>query len=410
VTTKPELLAPAGNLEKMKIALTYGADAVYIGGMQFSLRAYADNFNLAELKEGIGYAHKAGKKVYVTMNVFARNDDFDGMEEYVRSIKQAGADAVIISDPGILELVKETEPDLEIHLSTQANNTNYRSAIFWHKMGVKRIILARELSLEEIRRIRENTPESLELEAFVHGAMCMSYSGRCTISNYLTGRDANQGECTQPCRWRYYVMEEKRPGEYMPIVEDDRGTYLFNSKDLCMLEHIPELARSGLSSLKIEGRMKSGYYIANVVSSYRKELDRYWSDPEGYLFNRKSMDELKKASHRPFTTGFYFKKPDKDSIQYNSSSYIRGYDFVAILLKNLEDRGMILVEQRNHFKKGDVLEIIQPGEEYLNYEVAEMYDEEKNLITSAPHPQQRIFLPFKGSLKPWSLFRRRRNS
>ena len=281
MTTKPELLAPAGNLEKMKIALTYGADAVYIGGMQFSLRAYADNFNLAELKEGIGYAHKAGKKVYVTMNVFARNDDFDGMEEYVRSIKQAGADAVIISDPGILELVKETEPDLEIHLSTQANNTNYRSAIFWHKMGVKRIILARELSLEEIRRIRENTPESLELEAFVHGAMCMSYSGRCTISNYLTGRDANQGECTQPCRWRYYVMEEKGLVNIC-LLWKMTGALIYSTPSLCMLEHIPELAEIRLSSLS-EGRMKSGYYIANVVSSYRKELDRYWSDPEGYL-------------------------------------------------------------------------------------------------------------------------------
>lgn len=410
MTAKPEILAPAGNLEKMKIALAYGADAVYIGGRQFGLRAFADNFNLEEMKKGIEFAHNRGKKVYVTMNIFARNDDFVGMEEYIRSLKQIGADAVILSDPGILDLVRETEPDLEIHLSTQANNTNYRSAMFWHKMGVKRIILARELSMDEIYQIRKNTPDSLELEAFVHGAMCMSYSGRCTISNYMTGRDANHGECTQPCRWRYYVVEEKRPGEYLPIVEDDKGTYLFNSRDLCMLEHLPYLVQSGLTSLKIEGRMKSGYYVANVVSSYRKELDRYMNNPKDYLFDSRSMVELKKASHRPFTTGFYFDKPDRESKQYEGSGYIREYDFVARHLKNLEDKGLILVEQRNHFKKGNRLEIMQPGEEFISYEVNQMFDEEMNLITTAPHPQQRIYLPFHGSLKPWSLFRRKKES
>lgn len=405
---KPELLAPAGNLEKLKIALAYGADAVYMGGKQFGLRAFADNFNLEEMKEAIDYAHRMGKKVYVTMNIFARNDDFAEMVDYIRSLKQIGADAIILSDPGILDLVRETEPDLEIHLSTQANNTNYRSARFWHKMGVKRIILARELSLTEIRQIRENTPESLELEAFIHGAMCMSYSGRCTISNYLTGRDANHGECTQPCRWRYYVVEERRPGHFMPIVEDDKGTYLFNSKDLCMLEYLPELLQTGLTSLKIEGRMKSSFYVANVVSSYRKELNKYLDNPTGYQFEQKSLEELKKANHRPFTTGFYFNKSDHKTIQYESSNYVRGYDFVAMLLKNITDRNMILVEQRNNFKKGDLLEIMQPGKDFIEYEVKEMYDEEMNIIETAPHPQQKVYLPYKGSLKPWSLFRRRK--
>ena len=405
---KPELLAPAGNLEKLKIALAYGADAVYMGGRQFGLRAFADNFSEEEMREGIAYAHQLGKKVYITMNIFARNNDFEGMEDYVRFLHRAEVDAVILSDPGILELVRETEPDLEVHLSTQANNTNYRSAMFWHKLGVKRIILARELSLEEIRTIRANTPETLELEAFVHGAMCMSYSGRCTISNYLNGRDANHGECTQPCRWKYHVVEEKRPGEYMPILEDERGTYLFNSKDLCMLDHIPELMESGLSSLKIEGRMKSGYYVANVTAPYRKEIDRYFREgPASYQYDPESLVELKKASHRPFTTGFYLHHPGSDGNQYEGSNYIRGYQFVARLLENREDHNKILVEQRNHFKLGDRLEIMQPGEDYLDYEVTELFDEEGNSLEAAPHPQQRILLPFRGILKPWALFRRK---
>lgn len=405
---KPELLAPAGNLERLKIAIAYGADAVYIGGQQYGLRAFAGNFSAEEMEEGIKYAHQNGRKVYVTMNVFARNEDFMGMEDYILRLQNMGADAIIISDPGILNLVRETAPDLEVHLSTQANNTNWRSAMFWHEQGVKRIILARELSLGEIKEIKANIPQSLELEAFVHGAMCMSYSGRCTISNYLSGRDANRGECTQPCRWKYYVVEEKRPGEYMPIVEDEKGTYLFNSKDLCMLEHIPELVQSGLDSLKIEGRMKTSYYVANIVSAYRKELDRYLDDPDNYVFDPSSLTELKKASHRPFTTGFYFNQPGADANVYGDSSYVRGYDFVAMLLENQEDKDMILVEQRNNFRVGDKLEIMQPGQDYLEYEVTEMYDEDMNPVTVAPHPQQRLYLPFKGTLKPWSLFRRKK--
>lgn len=402
----PELLAPAGNLERLKIAFAYGADAVYIGGRQFGLRAFADNFSREEMEEGIEYAHKSGKKVYVTMNIFAHNEDFDGMEDYITMLDEIKADAVILSDPGILGLVRDTAPSLEIHLSTQANSTNWRSATFWHQQGVKRIILARELSLQEIKGIRDNTPQSLEIEAFIHGAMCMSYSGRCTISNYLTGRDANRGECSQPCRWKYHLVEEKRPGEYMPIVEDERGTYFFNSKDLCMLEFIPELMETGLTSLKIEGRMKTSYYVANVISAYRKELDRYCDNTSNYIFDPNNLKELNKASHRPFTTGFYFKKPGSEDHVYDNSSYIREYDFVGMLLETLEEKGLILVEQRNSFAVGDQLEIMQPGEHHISYKVTEMYDSDMNPITIAPHPQQQVYVPFKGHLKPWSLFRR----
>lgn len=405
---RPELLAPGGNLERLKMAIAYGADAVYIGGRQYGLRAFAENFSGDEMEESVKYAHGHGKRIYVTMNIFPRNQDFIGMEEYIRFLEKIGVDAIIISDPGILELVKSTAPDMEIHLSTQANNTNWRSACFWHKQGVKRIILARELSLEEIREIRERTPDTLELEAFIHGAMCMSYSGRCTISNYLTGRDANRGECAQPCRWKYYVVEEKRPGEYMPIVEDDRGTYLFNSKDLCMIEHIPELVGSGLSSFKIEGRMKSSYYAAATVAAYRRELDRYFSDPKAYVYDGKSMEELNKASHRPFTTGFYFNKNSNSYTEQGTSNYIRNYDFVGLYLDYVADRKLMLVEQRNSFAIGDELEILQPGEEFFMYEVKDMYDEELNPISVAPHAQQKVYLPMDKRLKDWTILRRRK--
>lgn len=406
--SKPELLAPGGNLERLKIAIAYGADAVYISGRQYGLRAFADNFSSTEMEESIRYAHKHGKRVYVTMNIFPRNEDFEGMKEYILFLNRVAVDAVIISDPGILDLIKETAPDMEIHLSTQANNTNWRSATFWHKQGVKRIILARELSIEEISEIREKTPDTLELEAFIHGAMCMSYSGRCTISNYLTGRDANRGECTQPCRWKYHVVEEKRPGVYMPIVEDDRGTYLFNSKDLCMIEHIPELVKSGLSSFKIEGRMKSSYYAAVTVAAYRRELDRYLSNPETYTFDENSKAELSKASHRPFTTGFFFDKHNSPYTEHESSNYVRDYDFVGLFLDYIKDKRLMLVEQRNSFAIGDRLEIIQPGEDFITYEVKKMYDEEMNPITIAPHPQQRVYLPIEIRLKDWSMLRRRK--
>ncbi|HZK34575.1 MAG TPA: U32 family peptidase [Bacillota bacterium] len=405
---KPEILAPAGNLERLKIAIAYGADAVYMGGKQFGLRAFANNFTPKEMEEGVRYAHKRDKKVYVTLNIFPRNEDFDGMEEYLKTLSSMGVDALIVSDPGILTLIKESAPELEIHMSTQANNTNWRSANFWHQLGVKRIILARELSLGEIRDIRNKTPDSLELEAFVHGAMCMSYSGRCTISNYLTGRDANRGECAQPCRWKYHVVEEKRPGEYFPLAEDDKGTYLFNSKDLCMIGHIPDLVGTGLASLKIEGRMKTSYYVANVVSAYRKELDRYFRGKEEYQYQSNSLVELGKASHRPFTTGFYYNEPDKSLTEYKSSNYIRDYDFVGLYVNYLGDKNLMLVEQRNSFSIGDELEIMQPNEDFLSYEVKAMYNENLEPIEIAPHPQQKIYLPIDRGLKPWSIFRRKK--
>lgn len=407
---RPELLAPAGNPERLKIALAYGADAVYIGGKDFGLRAFADNFTDVEMEKGIEYAHSLNKKVYVTMNIFAHNSDFTGMEEYIKWIHEVGADAVIVSDPGVFSLVKETASELEIHISTQANITNWRSAYYWHSQGAKRIILGRELSLEEIREIRRNTPDTLELEAFIHGAMCMSYSGRCTISNYLTGRDANRGECAQPCRWKYYLVEEQRPGEYMPVVEDDRGAYFFNSKDLAMLAHIPELMESGLSSFKIEGRMKTAYYVATVVQAYRREIDKYLGDPEGYSFDPEALNELKKASHRPFTTGFYLHKPTGEDNEYRSSKYIRGYDFVGLVKGFDKEKGMYLVEQRNNFSVGDRLEIMQPGEQYTDYIVEELYDADMCPIDNAPHPQQQLYMPFDMTLKPFTILRKAKGS
>jgi putative protease len=404
----PELLAPAGDLEKLKIAVAYGADAIYIGGKRFGLRAFAGNFEKDEIEEAVKYVHKYGRKIYVTINIFAHNDDFSGMAEYIGFLSKAGVDAVIVSDPGILSLVKDVDPDMEIHLSTQANTTNWRSALFWHNMGVKRIILARELSLAEIKEIRERTPATLELEVFVHGAMCMSYSGRCMLSNYLAGRDPNRGACAHPCRWKYYLMEEKRPGEYLPVMEDERGSYILNSKDLCMLEYIRELAGIGLDGFKIEGRMKSGYYVAVVVKAYRQELDRYERDPEGYSFNPEALEEVKKASHRPFTTGFYFGKPTHNDNEYSSSQYIREYDFVGLVLGYERENRMAEVEQRNPFRIGDEVEILRPNSGNLNYSIRQMLDENYQPIDHAPHPQQKVYLPIEHPLEKYSMLRRKK--
>ncbi|NLW01061.1 MAG: U32 family peptidase [Clostridiales bacterium] len=404
----PELLAPAGDLEKLKIAVAYGADAVYIGGKRFGLRAFAGNFENNEIVEAVEYAHKHGRRVYVTLNIFAHNDDFDGMAEYIRFISKAGVDAVIVSDPGILLLVKDTDPEMEIHLSTQANTTNWKSALFWHEMGVKRIILARELSLDEIMEIRDRTPDTLELEVFVHGAMCISYSGRCMLSNYLAGRDPNRGACAHPCRWKYYLVEEKRPGEYLPVMEDDRGSYILNSKDLCMLGHIRDLAGIGLNGFKIEGRMKSGYYVAVTVKAYRQELDKYKRDPNGYIFDPAALEEIKKASHRPYTTGFYFGKPTQDDNQYSSSQYIRNYDFIALVLGYDYERNMAVVEQRNPFRVGDNIEIFSPAGQNMNYTITQMLDEDGQPIENAPHPKQKVCIPIKHPLEKYSIFRRKK--
>ena len=385
---KVELLAPAGDLERLKIAFEYGADAVYLGGENFGMRTAAKNFSMEDIKEGADFAHERGKKIFVTVNIIPHNEDFEGFEEYLLDLEKAGVDALIASDPGVIDVIKETVPNMEIHLSTQANTTNYRSANFWYKQGVKRVVIARELSFDEIKEMRDNVPEDLDIEAFMHGAMCISYSGRCLISNYMTGRDANRGSCAQSCRWKYSLMEEKRPGEYFPVYEDDRGTFFFNSKDLCMIEYIPELIESGITSLKIEGRMKTVYYVATVVRAYRMAIDEYYKDPENWKFNPVWLEELKKGSHRHFTTGFYNNKPGTEEQNYASASYVRNYDFIGIVLEDADENGLVTVEQRNKMVVGDEIEIMGPYTETITTTITEMYNEDGEPIEAAPHPRQ----------------------
>lgn len=383
----PELLAPAGNLEKLKIAITYGADAVYIGGEEFSLRVAADNFTVEEMKQGIDFAKKNHKKVYLTANIIPHNSDIDEYAKYLNEIKDLGLDAVILSDLGMFEVTKEVAPSLDIHISTQANNVNYKSADFWYKMGASRVILAREMSFEEIREIRERTDPNLELEAFVHGAMCISYSGRCLLSNYMAGRDGNGGACAHPCRWKYYLMEEQRPGEYMPVFENERGTFIYNSKDLCMIEYIDRLINSGLSSLKIEGRVKSEFYVATVVAAYRKAIDSYIENPDGWKFNPEWLAELKKVSHRDYTTGFYFGKPGGTEQHYASSSYIREYDMVG-LVEDFDDKTSVAkVVQKNRFFKGDEVEFLCPDGSFFTQKIEHMTDLDGNELEVANRPQ-----------------------
>lgn len=403
---KPELLAPAGNLEKLKFAIIYGADAVYLAGKAYGLRAGAGNFTLEEMEEGVKFAHHRGKKVYVTLNIIPHNDDLKALDQYIKDIDEIGVDAVIVADPGIIMLVKENAPDLPIALSTQANNTNWKSANFWHNLGVDRIILARELSLKEIKEIGEKTPSTLEIEAFVHGAMCISYSGRCLLSNYMVNRDSNRGACAQACRWQYSLVEEKRPGEYYPVYEDERGTYIFNSKDLCMIEHIPELVESGLSSLKIEGRMKSLYYVATIVSVYRKALDAYFKDASGFKTDPNWLMEVEKASHREYTKGFYFNKPGAQEQIYTTSAYVRNYDFVGIVLAYDPKTKMASIEQRNKMMLGDEIEIMGPGRDFFHHKIEEMWDEEGNSIDAAPHPQQIVKMKIHHQLSPWDILRK----
>ena len=394
-TKKVELLAPAGDLEKLKIAVLYGADAVYIGGEAYGLRAKAKNFSIETMKEGIDFAHAKGVKVYVTANIYAHNADFEGMADYFRDIEKIGADALIISDPGVFSLAREVVPNMEIHISTQANNTNWHSANFWHGLGAKRVVVARELSLGEIGEIRKNIPEDMDIEAFVHGAMCISYSGRCLLSNYLSGRDANKGACAHPCRWKYRLVEETRPGEYMPIEENERGTYIYNSKDLCMIDHIPELIDAGIYSFKIEGRMKTPFYVGNVIKAYREAIDDYISDPELYESKKAYyINEVSKASHRDFTTAFYFGKPDGNQQVYTNNTYIRDYDFVGMVMENSDKDGFAAVMQRNKFSKGETVEIMpQKGRDW-NMNVGIILNEDGEEIESAPHPQQIVRLKF----------------
>lgn len=404
---KIELLAPAGDLEKLKIAVMYGADAVYLGGTSFGLRAKAKNFDYAQMKEGIDFAHAHGVKVYVTCNIFAHNEDFNELPDYFKQLEELGADAVLVADPGVFATARETVPDMDIHISTQANNTNYNSALFWHKLGAKRIVMARELSLKEIKGISDNIPPDLEIEAFVHGAMCISYSGRCLLSNYLSGRDANKGACSHPCRWQYYVTEQTRPNEYMPIVEDDRGTYIFNSKDLCMIEHIPELVDAGIMSLKIEGRIKTSFYVGTVVRAYREAIDDYIKDPDLYESKKEYyLQEAAKASYRGFTTGFYYGKPGANEQIYTTSSYIRTYDFIGMVLDYDENTGFATIEQRNKFVVGDEVEFLRHRGEIFSQKVTEMYNEDGERITEAPHPQQIIRLKVDKPVEKWDMMRK----
>ena len=389
---KTELLIPASNLEVLKTAVMFGADAVYIGGEAFGLRAKAKNFTLDDMREGIAFAHERGVKVYVTANILAHNYDLEGARKYFGELKEIKPDALIISDPGMFTLAKEVCPEIDIHISTQANNTNYLTYDFWYKMGATRVVSARELSLVEIKQIREHISEDMEIESFIHGAMCISYSGRCLLSNYFTGRDANHGACTHPCRWKYAVVEESRPGEYLPVYENERGTYIFNSKDLCMIEHIPEIIDAGIDSLKIEGRMKTALYVATVARTYRKALDDFMESEEKY---RENMDwykaEIGKCTYRQFTTGFYFGKPDENTQIYNSNTYINEYIYLGIC-GEIDERGLVRIEQRNKFCVGDVIEIMKPNGDNVLTRVLAMYNEEGEAMESCPHPKQVVYL------------------
>ncbi|HWR44913.1 U32 family peptidase [Sporomusa sp.] len=401
---KPEILAPAGNLEKLKMALIYGADAVYMGGKAFGLRAFSDNFDQDDLREGIDFAHSLGKKSYITINIFPHNDDLAGLPDYIKDVAAMGADAIIVSDLGVFRIARQVAPALPIHISTQANSTNWSTAQFWQELGASRIVLARELSLDDIRLIRQKV--DIELEAFVHGAMCMSYSGRCLISNYLTGRDANRGECAQPCRWKYHLMEESRPGVYLPVLEDERGTYIFNSKDLCLLNHLPELVESGLNSFKIEGRMKSVHYVATVVKVYREAIDSYASSPSDFRIKQGWLDELQKVSHREYTTGFYFNKTTEQDQIYTSSSYTQTHDFVGLVKEYNPATGMAVIEQRNNMKVGEEIEIMQPGQENFLQTISAMFNADGTPIEVAPHPQQIVTMPVSRPVAPYAMLRR----
>lgn len=402
---KPELLAPAGNLEKLKKAFIYGADAVYIGGEEFSLRVAADNFTLDEIREGVEFAHARGGKVYLTANIIPHNRDIEEYKKYLLEVKDTGIDAVILSDLGMFSVTRQLAPELEIHISTQSNNVNYESARMWYEMGAKRVILAREMSLAEIREIRDEVPPELELEAFVHGAMCISYSGRCLLSNYMAGRDSNQGNCAHPCRWKYYLMEEQRPGEYMPVFENERGTFIYNSKDLCMIEHMDDLVQSGLSSFKIEGRVKSEYYVATVVKAYRQAIDAYLADPEHYRFDPDWLAELKKVSHRDYTTGFYYGRPSGKEQHYASSSYIREYDMVGVVTGYDPETGLARVVQKNRFFKGSELEFLRPVGKFFKQTIDYMTDENGVELEVANRPQSIVYIKTDLPVEPDTFLR-----
>ena len=408
---KVELLAPAGDLEKFKTAIQYGADAVYLAGDKLGLRTASKNFSLDDIKEATKIAHDLDKKVYLTLNVISHNKDLEGVDEYIQSLDEAGVDAFIVSDPGIFQKVKTLAPSKEIHISTQANITNTATVEFWKSLGADRVILARELSLEEIKEIKDEVKDSIMIEAFVHGAMCMSYSGRCLLSNFMTGRSANMGDCAHPCRYKYYLMEEKRPGEYFQITEDENGSYIMNSKDLCMINHIPELIEAGVDSFKIEGRVKSEYYVATVINQYRRAIDDYYEDIEKYNYNRDNniyLEEIEKVSHRDFTTAFFFGDVKEASLTYDNSSYIRLYDFVAKVLDYDEDKKLMKVQERNKFSIGDKVEIFGP-KFYDKFTINKIYDEDMNEVDNINTPMKEAYLAYDKKVEYNYMIRRKAN-
>ena len=403
---KPELLVPASSLEVLKVAVMYGADAVYIGGEMYGLRAKAKNFSMEDMAEGIRFAHEYGKRVFVTANITAHNRDLEGVRKYFRELHKIGPDALIISDPGVFTIAREVCPETEVHISTQSNNVNYETYLFWQRLGAKRVVSARELSIKEIAEIRANIPDDLEIETFVHGAMCISYSGRCLLSNYLVGRDANQGACTHPCRWKYSIVEEKRPGEYMPVFENERGTYIFNSKDLCMVEHMDDVLNSGIDSLKIEGRMKTALYVATVARTYRKAIDDYLESPEKYRANMSwYQEQISNCTYRQFTTGFFYGKPDENTQIYDNNTYVKEYTYLGYAEK-VDENGFAHITQRNKFTVGETVEIMKPDGRNIEAVVKAIYDEDGNSVESAPHPQQKLAVDLGTEIEQYDLLRR----
>lgn len=403
----PELLVPASSLEVLKIAVVFGADAVYIGGEAFGLRAKAKNFSLEEMRQGVEFAHAHGVRVYVTANILAHNGDLEGVRTYFEELKDIGPDALIISDPGVFMIARETLPDMELHVSTQANNTNYATYRFWQQQGAKRVVSARELSMEEIKEIRAHIPDDLEIETFIHGAMCISYSGRCLLSNYFTGRDANQGACTHPCRWKYAVVEESRPGEYLPVYENERGTYIFNSKDLCMIEHIPELIDAGIDSFKIEGRMKTALYVATVARTYRRAIDDYLKSPALYQEHMPwYVDQISNCTYRQFTTGFFFGRPSDEAQIYDSNTYVKEYTYLGIV-GAANGKGLYEIEQRNKFSVGETIEVMKPDGANQKVVVRRIVNEDGEDQTSAPHPKQRLWIDLGCPLDRYDILRRK---
>lgn len=403
---KIELLAPAGDVNKLKTAVEYGADAVYLGGESFGLRKASKNFSMEDIKWATNYLHERGKKIHVTLNIIPHNDDMEGVEDYIKELYEIGVDALIVADPGMFMKVKEVAPNFPIHISTQGSVTNVETVKFWQKLGAERVVMARELSLKEVSDIIKEVSDKIEVETFAHGAMCMSYSGRCLLSNYMTGRDANMGDCAQPCRYKYNLVEEKRPGEYFPIEEHEEGTFIMNSKDLCMIEHIDEMIEAGIASLKIEGRVKSEYYLATVIRSYRMAIDAYYADPENYKYDPSLLEEIKKVSHRDFTTGFFYGQANEDSQVYEDNSYIRGYDFVGIVLDYDDETKIATIEQRNRVFVGEEIEIFGPGIKHFDYKIEKMLDDKDREIDVANKAKQIFKIKIEEPIKKGFILRR----